>query len=242
MVPWHRPRGPSELLQLNLCASGQAGCYTGRSIDVAAQVIRDTRPDVVTLNEICEGDIDTLGSVLAGVHGELVTSGFRAAPDRPSGGPTRCGRNGQAYGIGLIARMPTTPYEVVGGVYPVQDPVDPEERVWLCLLAAVDVCTTHLAGFDSEAALHQCQHLFGVTLPALHRRAGYHPDDRGRRPQPALWRAAGPAGVHPAGLPVARRRRPAARVGHRPTSRSRPCARSTWPAAPTTRACWSPSG
>ncbi|SDZ62013.1 Endonuclease/Exonuclease/phosphatase family protein [Asanoa ishikariensis] len=169
------PARAVRLLQLNLCASGQAGCYTGRSIDVAAQVIRDTRPDVVTLNEICEGDVDTLGSVLAGVHGDLVTSGFRAAPDRPSGGPTRCGRNGQAYGIGLIARRPTTPHEVVGGEYPVQDPVDPEERVWLCLLAAVDVCTTHLAGFDSEAALRQCQHLFGVTLPALHRRAGYRP-------------------------------------------------------------------
>ncbi|GIF75092.1 endonuclease/exonuclease/phosphatase family protein [Asanoa siamensis] len=164
-----------RLLQLNLCASGQAGCYTGRSIDEAARVIRDTRPDVVTLNEICAGDVETLGAVLAGVHGGAVTSGFRAAPDRPSGGPTRCGRNGQEYGIGLVARQPTSAYEVVGGRYPMQDPVDPEERVWLCLLAPVDVCTTHLAGFDPQAALHQCQHLFGVTLPALHRRSGYRP-------------------------------------------------------------------
>jgi hypothetical protein len=169
------PERAVRLLQLNLCASGQAACYTGRSIDVAARVIRETRPDVVTLNEICEGDVDTLGAVLGQVHGEPVASGFRAAPDRPSGGPTRCGRNGQPYGIGLISRRPTTAHEVVGGVYPVQDPVDPEERAWLCLLAAVDVCTTHLAGFDAAAALHQCQHLFGVTLPALHRRAGYRP-------------------------------------------------------------------
>jgi Endonuclease/Exonuclease/phosphatase family len=164
-----------RLLQLNLCASGQAACYTGRSIDEAAKVIRETRPDVVTLNEICEGDVATLGAVLAGVHGEPVASGFEAAPDRPSGGPTICGRNGQPYGIGLVARRPAVPFETIGGVYPVQDPVDPEERAWLCLLAAVDVCTTHLAGFDATAALHQCQHLFGVTLPELHQRAGYRP-------------------------------------------------------------------
>ncbi|MEV0715528.1 hypothetical protein AB0H87_12840, partial [Asanoa sp. NPDC050611] len=74
------PARAVRLLQLNLCASGQAACYTGRSIDVAARVIRETRPDVVTLNEICEGDVDTLGAVLASVHGEPVASGFRAAP------------------------------------------------------------------------------------------------------------------------------------------------------------------
>jgi len=164
-------REPVTLLQLNLCASGRAGCFTGRSVQQAAVVLRKVAPDVVTLNEICASDVPPLASALAAASGGLVVSAFEAAPDRPSGEPTRC-VNGQEYGIGVVARAPSGEYSWFRGAYPVQDPNDPEERVWLCLAADFYACTTHLAGFNPAAALDQCRHLLGTTVPGLVTREG----------------------------------------------------------------------
>src|SRR5439155_22731937 len=51
---------PFRVLQMNLCNSGRARCYAavnnGRSVAEAYGVIRSTRPDLVTLNEICRSD------------------------------------------------------------------------------------------------------------------------------------------------------------------------------------------
>lgn len=171
------PRQPLQLLQLNLCASGQAGCFTGRSIAEADTVIRATAPDVVTLNEVCAGDVRTLGRVLADVRRGEVTSAFIAAPDRPSGEPTRC-RDGQEYGIGLLAYIPATAEgHTYRGAYPMQDRTDPEERVWLCVHATnrFHACTTHLASQNPPVAQAQCRHLLTVTIPGLHARDGYDP-------------------------------------------------------------------
>src|SRR3954467_4309588 len=49
------------LLQMNLCLSGFAGCY-GKvaypaGVQDAVARIRETRPDAVTLNEACRGDV-----------------------------------------------------------------------------------------------------------------------------------------------------------------------------------------
>src|SRR5262245_25680133 len=51
------PAEPVRVLQLNLCGSGIAACYTGRSTAEAAAVIRAQTPDLVTLNEICQDDV-----------------------------------------------------------------------------------------------------------------------------------------------------------------------------------------
>ncbi|MFG2049751.1 endonuclease/exonuclease/phosphatase family protein [Micromonospora sp. NPDC048935] len=150
--------GPTILrvLQMNLCNSGRAGCFTGRSVHRAAEVISAEAPDLVTLNEICRDDVATLERVFATAHtGRRVVSAFQAAGDRPSGGDTRC-RNGQPYGLGLLTRMRTTdtPPAVYRGIHPTQDLADPEERAWLC----VDVdgvllaCTTHLANTGDGVA------------------------------------------------------------------------------------------
>jgi hypothetical protein len=169
---------PLRMLQVNLCASGRAGCYTGRSVDQAAAVLRVAAPDVVTLNEVCEGDVRTLERALAAVHRGGVVSAFEAAPDRPSGEATRC-RDGQAYGIGLLARLadPGRGHTTYAGAYPMQDPRDPEERVWLCLYATGDfyACTTHLASTNPPVALAQCRHLLDAAIPAMRAPAGYRP-------------------------------------------------------------------
>ncbi|MFE9182285.1 endonuclease/exonuclease/phosphatase family protein [Micromonospora haikouensis] len=167
------------VLQLNLCNSGRAGCYTGRAVPRAAEVIRAEAPQLVSLNEICQGDVPELGRVFARVHrGGTVVAEFRAAGDRPSRGVTRC-RDGQPYGIGLLVRLPVPHrgHTVHSGIYPVQDLADPELRAWLCVHVpdVVNACTTHLAAFSARTALAQCGHLFDAVVPAVLGRAGHAP-------------------------------------------------------------------
>ena len=67
----------ARVLQLNLCNSGLAGCFTGRAVDRAAAVIRAEEPDVVTLNEVCEGDVPSWS-------GRSPTAGRATRPSRRS--------------------------------------------------------------------------------------------------------------------------------------------------------------
>jgi endonuclease/exonuclease/phosphatase family metal-dependent hydrolase len=167
-------RHPLRILQLNLCNSGIASCYTGRAVPRAATVIAAAAPDVVTLNEVCRPDVAALAAALGG--GREVVAQFRPAIDRRTGGPFHC-VNGQDYGIGLLARVPAVPVRVFGGVYPAQDTNDPEERVWLCVHPSGGLysCTTHLASTSATVALAQCRYLLATALPAMRSEAGYDP-------------------------------------------------------------------
>ncbi|MBQ1023594.1 endonuclease/exonuclease/phosphatase family protein [Micromonospora sp. C95] len=170
---------PLRVLQLNLCNSGMAtGCYTGRAVARAAEVIRAEAPDVVTLNEICSGDVDTLERVMREVHAGTVVAAFQPARNGRTGEPYRC-VNGQQYGVGVLTHSaaPAEDHEVHAGIYPAQDPADPEQRAWLCVAAhtAFLACTTHLAYTSSTLALAQCAHLVGTAIPQLHAEARYRP-------------------------------------------------------------------
>ena len=169
-----------RVLQLNLCDSGVADCYTGRSVAEAAAVIRAERPDVVTLNEVCRNDVTELHQVLAEVDPDAtVGSAFQAAGDRRTGAGYRC-RNGQEYGIGVVSRRPRVAGSFSGGgLYPPQDRGTPEERAWLCvdvaMPPAVAVCTTHLANADRSVAGEQCRYLFGTVVADVRRRGHGEP-------------------------------------------------------------------
>ena len=168
---------PYRVLQMNLCDSGIADCYTGRSVAEAAAVIRATAPDLVTLNEVCAEDVHALDRALTDVYPGGVVSAFKAAINRRTGGAVRC-RNGQPYGIGLLVHSSATDqaHTTYDGVYPAQDIRDPEERVWLCLsVTGIYACTTHLASTSSTIALAQCGYLFGTAIPSVHREGGYQP-------------------------------------------------------------------
>ncbi len=170
---------PLQILQMNLCDSGIARCYTGRSVAEAAGVIRADRPDVVTLNEVCRDDVDTLEQALDGVSDGVVVSAFKAANDRLTGDVYHC-RNGQPYGIGLLVHAPTAyrGYLTYSGIYPTQDLNDPEERAWLCLdaIGSFYACTTHLADTSRAVALAQCAYLLHTAIPDVRaRNAGYEP-------------------------------------------------------------------
>jgi hypothetical protein len=177
-TPAAATREPLRVLQMNLCDSGIAGCYSGRSMHEASLVIRSERPDVVTLNEVCGQDVTTLARVLSDVGSGTAVSLFEPARDRRTGGPFRC-VNGQQYGIGLLVRMspPYHGYVRYSGVYPRQNPADPEDRVWLCLNTATRfyACTTHLDSHSTTVALAQCRYLLETAIPDVRLRGGYQP-------------------------------------------------------------------
>lgn len=168
-----------RILQLNLCDSGIANCYTGRSVQQAIELIRAVRPDVITLNEICRDDLSALERALSDTDGPRnVASAFEAAVDRRTAHAFLC-RNGQPYGIGIVARVEPADHQnhIYRAVYPIQDTSDPEERVWLCLRAITDfyACTTHLASTSATVALAQCRYLLDTALPDVRRRGGRDP-------------------------------------------------------------------
>jgi endonuclease/exonuclease/phosphatase family metal-dependent hydrolase len=171
-----RARPSLRTLQFNLCNSGTASCYTGRSVSAAAEVIRAQGPDIVTLNEMCRNDLPAIERAMSDTErGGDVVSAFEAAVDRRTYSAFRC-RNGQPYGIGVLARLPSTRgYRTYGDVYPMQDPGDPEQRVWLCLHAVADfyACTTHLASTSATLAFTQCGYLLHTAIPALRSQAGH---------------------------------------------------------------------
>jgi endonuclease/exonuclease/phosphatase family metal-dependent hydrolase len=157
-----------RVLQMNLCNSGAAGCYTGRAVAQAAARILTDAPDVVTLNEVCENDISALVEPMAHAHaGGSVISGFQPALSRRTGGVVRC-RNGLPYGVGIVAHLAGEDqrFTTYGGPYPMQENRG-EQRVWLCLDATDFLaCTTHLADDTPSVALAQCEHLLTTAIPA----------------------------------------------------------------------------
>jgi len=167
-----------RVLQLNLCNSGIASCYTGHSVARAAAVIGGVGPNLVTLNEVCREDVSDLEQVLAeGARDGDVVSAFQPAGDRRTAAAFRC-RNGQSYGIGLLARFPSLDhgYSIHAGIYPTQDTGDPEERAWLCIdTSDLVACTTHLANTKATVALAQCRYLFDTAIPALPRQGRAEP-------------------------------------------------------------------
>jgi hypothetical protein len=181
-----RGAGRFRVLQMNLCDSGLARCYptlnNGRSPAEAAALIRSTRPDLVTANEICRAD--AMGVLLAAVRqdwpGDWVFAAFMPVYDRRTRGPYRCA-DGDRYGIGVLGRVPAARWRGVlgfGGSYPdpraagaagTQDPRSEEVRGWLCVDVAGSYygCTTHLANTSRQVAARQCGYLTGTVLPAL---------------------------------------------------------------------------
>jgi endonuclease/exonuclease/phosphatase family metal-dependent hydrolase len=140
------------LMQMNLCLSGFAGCYgkvaypTG--VDEAAARIREARPDAVTVNEACRGDVARIAR-RTGYH-------LRFSTVTVSGAPLPCVRPGGRglFGDAVLAKASIESAD--SGDFDAQAGV--EWRRWLCVTtrAGVDVCTAHLAtpssGNDAQCA------------------------------------------------------------------------------------------
>lgn len=168
-----------RVLQMNLCDSGIAACYTGgRSVLMAASIIRAQRPDIVTLNEVCRQDVSVLNEAMAAAHrGVRIAAAFDPAVDRRTEAPFRC-RSGQELGDGVLAvPPPAVAHRTVAGIYPTQDVSDPEERVWVCIEFATrySACSTHLASTSVAIALAQCRYFVRFEVPVLRAQASNAP-------------------------------------------------------------------
>ena len=128
------------LMQMNLCLSGLAGCYGKAAypavVEEAVARIRETRPDAVTLNEACRGDIARIAG-RTGYHlrfSRVIYRGERLRCTRPGGR----GLFGNAVLTeAAIESTDSQDFEAQAGI---------ERRRWLCVTTRldVDVCTAHL--------------------------------------------------------------------------------------------------
>ena len=149
-------RSTYALMQMNLCLSGLAGCF-GRAaypavVDEAVARIRETRPDAVTVNEACRGDVVRIAR-RTGYHARF-SRVFYAGRALPCIRPGGRGLFGVAVlTAAAIERTDRRDFAAQAG---------PERRRWLCIVtrAGVDVCTAHLntrsavelAGNDAQCA------------------------------------------------------------------------------------------
>jgi endonuclease/exonuclease/phosphatase family metal-dependent hydrolase len=148
-------------MQMNLCLSGLAGCYRKVQypavLDEAIARIRETRPEVVTFNEACSGDVGSIAR-RTGYHWRFSTVIYY-------GKPLKCIRPG---GRGLFGDAVLTRAAVLSSVSRAfKTQAGPEQRRFLCIdtRARVDACTAHLASPepDEEAANGpQCAELTSV--------------------------------------------------------------------------------
>jgi hypothetical protein len=147
-----------KVLQLNICHSGIASCYTGdRVMTKAISVITATRPQVLSVNEACSGDIAPLRQAMGAARAVFV------AAQRPDGTPVTC-TNGQHYGNIVMVVDALAGTVGVTGRYTAQDS-STEMRVWACLPAGVlTACTTHLSARSGTVALAQCKELLARAM------------------------------------------------------------------------------
>lgn len=152
-------------MQTNLCLSGIGGCYAkvdypAGEEDVVAR-IRETRPDAVTLNEACSGDVAMIAR-RTGYHlrfSRVIYNDNRLPCIKP-------------LGRGLFGDAVLTKAVIEStGTHAFKTQAGPERREWLCVSTrlGVEVCTAHLASADPDevaANAPQCDEL--RTLLARH--------------------------------------------------------------------------
>jgi endonuclease/exonuclease/phosphatase family metal-dependent hydrolase len=134
------PAGSYTLMQMNLCLSGLAGCYGKVAYPAVVQEavarVRQARPDAVTFNEACRGDLVRIAR-RTGYHlrfSRVIYRGERLRCVRPGGR----GLFGDAVLTeAAIERTDSQDFEAQAGI---------ERRRWLCVTTRidVDVCTAHL--------------------------------------------------------------------------------------------------
>jgi endonuclease/exonuclease/phosphatase family metal-dependent hydrolase len=157
-----QPRGPFRVLQMNLCLSGYASCFSQTAypavLDEAVEEVGDHRVDALTLNEVCSTDSAGLAR-RTGLH-------LRFSAIVVAGAPLPCvspGRRG-VFGLAVLTRAAIK--DTQNHAFARHD--GQEQRRWLCVttVKAVTVCTAHLGTRGSTAERQandaECDELRGV--------------------------------------------------------------------------------
>ena len=162
-------RSSYTIMQMNLCLSGIADCYVKvaypAALQEAAALIREARPDAVTISEACRGDVAQIARQ-TGYHLRFSTVIY-------GGRPFRCVQPG---GRGVFGDSVLTKAAIVSShnhAFTAQ--TDKERRRWLCAstVGQIEVCTAHL---DTRSAVEapgndaQCAELAAI----LARRSAAH--------------------------------------------------------------------
>ena len=160
-----------SLLQMNVCLSGYSGCFARTAypavVDEVVRIVRERRPDAVSLNEACARDAREIAR-RTGYHVRF-TEVIYADALLPCVDPG---------GRGLFGNALLTRARVRGArdeKFSAQ--LGPEERRWLCATTATDltVCSAHLEGTTGSAERRannqrQCEELAQIlTRYARHR-------------------------------------------------------------------------
>ena len=202
----HVDRTPSEsyeLLQLNLCLSGLAGCFADTEypnvVDEAIVKIQTHTPEAVTVNEACSGDVDRIAEE-TGYDVAFATVIYNGAP-LPCRNPGERGVFGNAVLVdGEILSSEDQAFGAQLGA---------EQRRWLCAVSDADVrvCTTHLsvAGSEAQAATNdaQCAEVATLLRQNPQRQATILGGDVNRQEScaaPGLWTATDSAAAQAAGI------------------------------------------
>jgi endonuclease/exonuclease/phosphatase family metal-dependent hydrolase len=169
------------LMQMNLCLSGLARCYAKVAypgvLGEAVALIRQARPDAITFNEACQGDVARIAQ-RTGYHlrfSRVIYLGVPLECVRPGGR----GLFGDAVlTTAAVERTDNHDFKTQAGI---------ERRRWLCVTTRVDVdvCTAHLntrssievAGNDA-----QCAELAAVLARRAAARTVIFGGDVNRRP------------------------------------------------------------
>ena len=152
-----------KVLQLNLCNSGYASCYTtGNSVREARSLIDALRPDAVFFNEICRSDLPTLAD---NGYYHYPTRHFAPVWNSSTQSNYQC-RDGRGdYGNGILVSASQLGAEEVNR-YTYQS-ASSEHRVYGCARFHGFVgCTTHLTTTKS-IAMNQCNELTRTRVPAF---------------------------------------------------------------------------
>jgi len=127
-------------MQMNLCLSCLAGCYGKAAypavVEEAVTRIRAARPDAVTVNEACRGDVALIAR-RTGYHARFSRVTYRGEP-LPCVQPGGRGLFGDAILThAAIEGTDNEDFQAQAGI---------ERRRWLCVTTRVevDVCTAHL--------------------------------------------------------------------------------------------------
>jgi endonuclease/exonuclease/phosphatase family metal-dependent hydrolase len=146
------------LMQMNLCLSGLAGCYGKVAypavVEEAAARIRQARPDAVTINEACRGDVARIAR-RTGYHlrfSRVIYGGERLQCVRPG--------NRGLFGDAVLTEAAVES----SGNHEFVAQAGIERRRWLCVhtRVGVDVCTAHLdthTTIEAPANNPQCAEL-----------------------------------------------------------------------------------
>ena len=144
-----RPGTSYTVLQMNLCLSGQAGCFPRTAypsiVDEAAEQVARDDAQAVTLNEVCSGDAAEIAR-RTGYRLRFAAVLFRGEP-LPCVEPGGRG----VFGLAVLTREAIrTSHDAA---FAVHDGL--EERRWLCVTTAgaMHVCTAHLGTRESAEAM-----------------------------------------------------------------------------------------